>query len=173
MVLARLLDRALCAENPNWFPIEGEEATVVGAYCDLLPTDVAAPHYRDPFVVYLMRGAEMWRLAAQVLRKGAGYNKGRSVPFNGPFPLGHVPWVAGDLGTTLGTATGAALAPQDAGPDDEPARRRARPARSPGEPADRTRRGRRRDAGADRDRRQGRGGDGAGPGQRATGGRPR
>ena len=118
MVVARVLDRALCAENPNWFPIEGEEATVVGAYCDLRPTDVAAPHYRDPFVVYLMRGAEMWRLAAQVLRKGAGYNKGRSVPFNGPFELRHVPWVAGDLGTTLGTATGAALALQDAGTDD-------------------------------------------------------
>ena len=112
-----MLDRALCAENPNWFPIEGEEATVVGAYADLRPTDVAAPHYRDPFVVYLMRGAEMWRLAAQVLRKGAGYNKGRSVPFNGPFELRHVPWVAGDLGTTLGTATGAALALQDEGSD--------------------------------------------------------
>jgi TPP-dependent pyruvate/acetoin dehydrogenase alpha subunit len=53
-----------------------------------------------------------------VLRKGAGYNKGRSVPFNGPFELRHVPWVAGDLGTTLGTATGAALALQDAGTDD-------------------------------------------------------
>jgi TPP-dependent pyruvate/acetoin dehydrogenase alpha subunit len=118
MVLARGLDRALCAENPNWFPIEGEEAAVVGAYVDLRATDVAAPHYRDPFVVYLMRGAEMWRLAAQVLRKGAGYNKGRSVPFNGPFHLRHVPWVAGDLGTTLGTATGAALALQDAGTDD-------------------------------------------------------
>jgi len=118
MVVARTLDRALCAENPNWFPIEGEEATVVGAYCDLRASDVAAPHYRDPFVVYLMRGAEMWRLAAQVLRKGAGYNKGRSVPFNGPFELRHVPWVAGDLGTTLGTATGAALALQDAGTDD-------------------------------------------------------
>jgi TPP-dependent pyruvate/acetoin dehydrogenase alpha subunit len=118
LVLARVLDRALCAENPNWFPIEGEEATVVGAFCDLRPTDVAAPHYRDPFVVYLMRGAEMWRLAAQVLRKGAGYNRGRSVPFNGPFELNHVPWVAGDLGTTLGTATGAALALQDAGTDD-------------------------------------------------------
>ena len=118
LVVARVLDRALCAENPNWFPIEGEEATVVGAYADLRPTDVAAPHYRDPFVVYLMRGAEMWRLAAQVLRKGAGYNKGRSVPFNGPFELRHVPWVAGDLGTTLGTATGAALALQDAGTDD-------------------------------------------------------
>lgn len=118
LVLARVLDRALCAENPNWFPIEGEEATLVGAYCDLRPIDVAAPHYRDPFIVYLMRGAEMWRLAAQVLRKGAGYNKGRSVPFNGPFELRNVPWVAGDLGTTLGTATGAALALQDAGTDD-------------------------------------------------------
>lgn len=117
LVVARVLDRALCAENPNWFPLEGEEATVVGAYADLRPTDVAAPHYRDPFVVYLMRGAEMWRLAAQVMRKGAGYNKGRSVPFNGPFELRHVPWVAGDLGTTLGTATGAALALQDEGSD--------------------------------------------------------
>src|SRR6478672_11575250 len=118
MVVARALDRALCAENPNWFPIEGEEASVVGAFADLRPDDAAAPHYRGPFVVYLMRGAEMWRLAAQVLRKGAGYNKGRSVPFNGPFELRHVPWVAGDLGTSLGIATGAALAFQDAGTDD-------------------------------------------------------
>jgi pyruvate dehydrogenase E1 component alpha subunit len=45
-----------------------------------------------------------------VLGKSAGYNKGRSVAFNGPFHLGVVPWVAGDLGTTIGTATGAALA---------------------------------------------------------------
>jgi TPP-dependent pyruvate/acetoin dehydrogenase alpha subunit len=78
---------------------------------------VAAPHYRDPFVVYLMRGAELWRLVAQVLGKAHGYNKGRSVPFNGPFELGVVPWVAGDLGTTIGTATGAALAFQQEGSD--------------------------------------------------------
>ena len=39
------------------------------------------------------------------------------MPFNGPFELRHVPWVAGDLGTTLGTATGAALALQDEGSD--------------------------------------------------------
>lgn len=50
-------------------------------------------------------------------RKGAGYNKGRSVPFTGPFALNHVPWVAGDLGTSLGVATGAALALQDEGSD--------------------------------------------------------
>ncbi|MCC6176404.1 MAG: thiamine pyrophosphate-dependent dehydrogenase E1 component subunit alpha [Chloroflexi bacterium] len=117
LVVARTLDRALCDENPNWFPIIGEEATVVGSFCDLRPADIAAPHYRDPFVVYLMRGAEMWRLAAQVMRKAGGYNKGRSVPFNGPVELNHVPWVAGDLGTTLGTATGAALALQDAQTD--------------------------------------------------------
>ncbi|HEV7666055.1 MAG TPA: thiamine pyrophosphate-dependent dehydrogenase E1 component subunit alpha [Chloroflexota bacterium] len=110
LVVCRELDRALCLENPRWFPIEGEEATVVGSFVDLRPNDAAAPHYRDPYVVYLMRGAEMWRLAAQVLGKAAGYNKGRSVPFNGPVELGIVPWVAGDLGTTIGTATGAALA---------------------------------------------------------------
>lgn len=117
MVVCRELDRALCAANPRWFPIEGEEATVVGSFIDLRPDDAVAPHYRDPFVVYLMRGAQMWRLAAQVLGKAAGYNKGRSVPFNGPVELNVVPWVAGDLGTTLGTATGAALAFQQEGSD--------------------------------------------------------
>ena len=110
LVVCRELDRALCAANPRWFPIEGEEATVVGSFIDLRPDDAVAPHYRDPFVVYLMRGAEMWRLACQVLGKADGYNKGRSVPFNGPVELNVVPWVAGDLGSTVGTATGAALA---------------------------------------------------------------
>jgi pyruvate dehydrogenase E1 component alpha subunit len=52
-----------------------------------------------------------------VLGKAAGYNKGRSVPFNGPVEAGIVPWVAGDLGTTVGVATGAALAFQDEGSD--------------------------------------------------------
>jgi pyruvate dehydrogenase E1 component alpha subunit len=117
LVVCRELDRALCAENPRWFPIEGEEATVVGAFVDLRADDALAAHYRDPFVAYLMRGAQMWRLAAQVLGKAAGYNKGRSVPFNGPSELAIVPWVAGDLGTSLGTATGAALAFQDEGSD--------------------------------------------------------
>ncbi len=117
LVRCRELDRALCAANPRWFPIEGEEATVVGSFIGLRPEDAVAPHYRDPFVVYLMRGAEMWRLACQVLGKADGYNKGRSVPFNGPVELNVVPWVAGDLGTTLGTATGAALAFQQEGSD--------------------------------------------------------
>jgi TPP-dependent pyruvate/acetoin dehydrogenase alpha subunit len=65
LVVCRELDRALCEANPRWFPIEGEEATVVGSFIDLEPGDAAAPHYRDPFVVYLLRGAEMWRLAGR------------------------------------------------------------------------------------------------------------
>jgi TPP-dependent pyruvate/acetoin dehydrogenase alpha subunit len=110
MVIARTLGTTLCTLNARWFPVEGEEAVHVGSFVDLRADDAAAPHYRDPFVVYLMRGAELWRLVAQVLGKSAGYNKGRSVAFTGPFSLGVLPWVAGDLGTTIGTATGAALA---------------------------------------------------------------
>ncbi len=110
MVIARTLGTTLCTLNARWFPVEGEEAVHVGSFVDLRAEDAAAPHYRDPFVVYLMRGAELWRLVAQVLGKSAGYNKGRSVAFTGPFSLGVLPWVAGDLGTTIGTATGAALA---------------------------------------------------------------
>jgi TPP-dependent pyruvate/acetoin dehydrogenase alpha subunit len=117
LVVSREFDRALCAANPRWFPIEGEEATVVGSFIDLRADDAVAAHYRDPFVVYLMRGAEMWRLACQVLGKVGSYNKGRSVPFNGPVELNVVPWVAGDLGTSVGIATGAALAFQQAGAD--------------------------------------------------------
>ena len=110
MVLSRELDEVLCAANPRWFPSAGEEATLVGTFCDLRADDAVAPHYRDPLVIYMMRGAEMARLAAQVLGKVGGYNKGRSVPFTGPVDLHIVPWVAGDLGTSLGVATGAALA---------------------------------------------------------------
>jgi TPP-dependent pyruvate/acetoin dehydrogenase alpha subunit len=117
MAMSRTLGAALCALNARWFPADGEEATLVGSFYDLRADDAAAPHYRDPFVVYLMRGAELWRLVAQVLGKAAGYNKGRSVPFNGPIELGVVPWVAGDLGTTIGTATGAALAFRQEGSD--------------------------------------------------------
>ena len=115
MVLSRELDEVLCAANPRWFPSAGEEATLVGTFCDLRPDDAIAAHYRDPLVIYMMRGAEMARLVAQVLGKVGGYNKGRSVPFTGPLDLHIVPWVAGDLGTSLGVATGAALAFQQEG----------------------------------------------------------
>jgi TPP-dependent pyruvate/acetoin dehydrogenase alpha subunit len=117
LALSRELDDVLCAANPRWFPGAGEEATMVGTFCDLRPDDAIAAHYRDPLVIYMMRGADMARLMAQVLGKSGGYNKGRSVPFTGPVDLHIVPWVAGDLGTSLGIATGAALAFQQEGSD--------------------------------------------------------
>jgi len=113
MALCRVLDDALCAANPRWFPCTGEEATILGSFYDCRPEDIVAPHYRDPFVVYALRGAELWRLVAQALGKPAGYSRGRAVPFTGPVALGIVPWVAGDLGTSLGIATGAAFALQE------------------------------------------------------------
>ncbi len=117
MALSRELDDVLCGANPRWFPSAGEEAAMIGAFCDLRADDAVAPHYRDPLVVYLMRGADIVRLTAQVLGKTGGYNKGRSVPFLGPIDLQIVPWVAGDLGTSIGVATGAALAFQHEGSD--------------------------------------------------------
>lgn len=110
MVLSRLLERACGELNPRWFPAEGEEAAIVGSFYGLRADDGLAPHYRGPFIVYLMRGADLARLMGQALGRESGYARGRAVPFTGPVELGIVPWVAGDLGTSLGVGTGAALA---------------------------------------------------------------
>jgi TPP-dependent pyruvate/acetoin dehydrogenase alpha subunit len=109
MILSRVLERACCELNPRWFPAEGEEAVVAGAFFGLRPDDVAAPHYRGPFLAYAMRGASLSRLVAQALAKSSGYARGRALGFTGPADLGFVPWVAGDLGTTIGVATGCAV----------------------------------------------------------------
>src|SRR5438309_4318643 len=96
MVTCRAVDAACCEQTGRWFPSLGEEATIIGAFSDLRPDDAAAPHYRGPFAVYMMRGAELWRLLAQLEGRAAGYNRGRSVPFNGAPGLNILPWVAGD-----------------------------------------------------------------------------
>ena len=108
MVLSRVLEQTCCALNPRWFPAEGEEAALVGAFHGLRPDDFIAAHYRGPFIAYYMRGAELSRLIGQCLAKANGYAKGRALGFTGPIELGCLPWVAGDLGTSLGVATGVA-----------------------------------------------------------------
>src|SRR5688572_21344040 len=107
MVLSRLVELACGRLNPRWFPAEGEEATIVGSFYGLRSDDAVAPHYRGPFIVYVMRGAELSRLIGQALGREIGYARARAVPFTGPANLGIVPWVAGDLGTSLGVGTGA------------------------------------------------------------------
>ena len=109
MVLCRVLEQTCCALNPRWFPAEGEEGAIVGSFYGLRPDDWAAPHYRGPFTVYYMRGAELARLIGQVLAKANGYARGRALGFTGPVELSCSPWVAGDLGTSIGVATGTAL----------------------------------------------------------------
>jgi TPP-dependent pyruvate/acetoin dehydrogenase alpha subunit len=110
MLLSRVLEAECARRNSRWFPAEGEEATIVGGFFGLRADDAVAPHYRGPFAVYALRGAELWRLACQALGRAGGYARGRAVPFTGPFALNVVPWVAGDLGTSIGVGTGAALA---------------------------------------------------------------
>ena len=73
MILSRVLERACCELNPRWFPAEGEEAVIAGTFFGLRPDDVAAPHYRGPFLAYAMRGASLSRLVAQALAKSTGY----------------------------------------------------------------------------------------------------
>ena len=122
MVRCRELETECSRTNPRWFPATGEEAAIVGTFLCTRPDDIIAPHYRGPFVTYLMRGAELDRLIGQALGKANGYSKGRSVPFTGPVALGIVPWVAGDLGSSLSVATGAALTiryRQEAGIQDD------------------------------------------------------
>ena len=107
--LCRQLEAACCRLNPRWFPAEGEEATIVGSFYGLRPDDFISPHYRGPFTAYLLKGASMERLIGQALSKSIGYSRGRSVAFTGPAGDNAAPWVAGDLGTSLSVAVGAAL----------------------------------------------------------------
>ncbi|HEY8695683.1 MAG TPA: thiamine pyrophosphate-dependent dehydrogenase E1 component subunit alpha [Chloroflexota bacterium] len=111
MVLSRVFDQAMCELSNNWFPAEGEEATVVGAYYGLKATDFAAPHYRGTHIVYHMRGAELWRLACHALGRADGYTHGRAFAHGGPATdMGLLPWLGGDIGPQIAQATGVALA---------------------------------------------------------------
>jgi acetoin:2,6-dichlorophenolindophenol oxidoreductase subunit alpha len=111
MVLSRVFDQAMCELSNNWFPGEGEEAAVVGAFSALGKDDFAAPHYRGAHIVYHMRGAELWRLACHALAKADGYTHGRGFAHGGPATdMGLLPWLGGDIGPQIAQATGVALA---------------------------------------------------------------
>ncbi len=81
----------------------------MGSFYGLREDDVIAAHYRGPFIAYYMRGADLSRLVGQALGKATGYAQGRALGFTGPVERHILPWVAGDLGTSLGVAVGAAL----------------------------------------------------------------
>jgi len=110
MVLSRVFDRACCELAGNWFPAEGEEATVIGSFYGLQPGDYAAAHYRGTHIVYHMRGAELWRLACAAIGRADTYTGGRGLAHCGPADMGCLPWLGGDIGPQIAQATGVALA---------------------------------------------------------------
>lgn len=110
MVLARVLDRAAAKLYGGHFPAEGEEATVVGSFYGLQPDDILAPHYRGPQIVFHMRGMPLEEIFLMLLGRATSYSRGRAPAFSGPVELGFVPWMGGDLGPSIGLATGAAFA---------------------------------------------------------------
>jgi TPP-dependent pyruvate/acetoin dehydrogenase alpha subunit len=111
MVLSRVFDQACCELSNNWFPAEGEEATVIGAFYGLGKNDFAAPHYRGTHIVYHMRGAELWRLACHALGRVDSYHGGRGFAHGGPATdMSILPWLGGDIGPQIAQATGIALA---------------------------------------------------------------
>ncbi len=111
MVLSRVFDQAMCELSNNWFPAEGEEATVIGSFYGLGKNDFAAPHYRGTHIVYHMRGAELWRMACHALARVDGYTHGRAFAHGGPATdMGLLPWLGGDIGPQIAQATGVAFA---------------------------------------------------------------
>src|SRR5688500_10628367 len=79
MVLCRVLEQTCCELNPRWFPAEGEEAAIVGAFHGLRADDFIAAHYRGPFIAYYMRGDELPRLVGLELDRSYGYASGHSL----------------------------------------------------------------------------------------------
>ncbi|WP_141007105.1 thiamine pyrophosphate-dependent dehydrogenase E1 component subunit alpha [Nocardioides humi] len=110
MVEARAFDQAMCRHNGHWHEARGEEAVFVGAYADLGPGDVVAPHFRGTCAVALQRGASPDVLAAGVFGTGGsrsgGHWRGDICPAPGPRSIG---MFSGSLGTSVAYATGAAL----------------------------------------------------------------
>lgn len=110
MVLSRVLDRAAAKLYGGHFPAEGEEAVVVGSFYGLDPEDILAPHYRGPQIVFHMRGMPLEEILLMLLGRATSYSRGRAPAFSGPVERNFVPWMGGDLGPTIGLATGAAFA---------------------------------------------------------------
>lgn len=110
MVEARAFDQAMCRHNNHWHEARGEEAVFVGAYADLRPDDVVAPHFRGTCAVALQRGASPEALAAGVFgTRGSGSGghwRGDICPTPGARSIG---MFSGSLGTSVSYATGAAL----------------------------------------------------------------
>lgn len=59
LMMGRCIEEFLAAQSPHWYPAIGEEATLIGSFAGLKPTDFVAPHYRGRLVVMWLRGLSL------------------------------------------------------------------------------------------------------------------
>jgi acetoin:2,6-dichlorophenolindophenol oxidoreductase subunit alpha len=111
MLLSREIELYCTRLTPHWYPSIGEEATIVGAFSELLPTDVAAPHYRGGLIVPWLRGRPLADVLACVHPSRESPTRGRLYgPFCGDMERRVIPYVTMVLGPTIAIGVGAALA---------------------------------------------------------------
>lgn len=110
MLLSREIELYCTRLTPHWYPSIGEEATIVGAFSQLEPGDVAAPHYRGGLIVPWLRGRPLADVLACVHPSRESPTRGRLYgPFCGDIERRVIPYVTMVLGPTIAIAVGAAL----------------------------------------------------------------
>ncbi|MEV0408904.1 thiamine pyrophosphate-dependent dehydrogenase E1 component subunit alpha [Actinoallomurus sp. NPDC050550] len=111
MVMSRAIETFCMSKSPHWYAGIGEEATVVGAFSELRPADVAVPHYRGSLVIPWLRGAPLKEVLGRVIQRRTSATAGRLYgQFSGDLDRGVLPFVTLALGPNLATAVGVALA---------------------------------------------------------------
>jgi acetoin:2,6-dichlorophenolindophenol oxidoreductase subunit alpha len=111
MVMSRTIENFCMKGSPHWYAGVGEEATVVGAFSQLSPGDVAVPHYRGALVIPWLRGAPLKDVLAAVVQRRTSPTRGRLYgQFSGDLDHGVLQYVTLALGPNLAVAVGLALA---------------------------------------------------------------
>jgi TPP-dependent pyruvate/acetoin dehydrogenase alpha subunit len=110
LVMGRCIEELLAAQSPHWYPAIGEEATLVGTFAGLEPSDFVAPHYRGRLVVMWLRGIPLADIFAGIRGTTTGSDRGRlSGLHRGSRQARILPLVTNVLGPNVPTAAGLAL----------------------------------------------------------------
>jgi acetoin:2,6-dichlorophenolindophenol oxidoreductase subunit alpha len=110
LTMGRCIEEFLAAQSPHWYPAIGEEATLIGCFAGLEPTDFVAPHYRGRLVVMWLRGLSLVDIFRGVRGTTGSPETGRlSGLHRGSREARILPLVTNVLGPNVPTAAGLAL----------------------------------------------------------------
>lgn len=111
MSVARAIELKCAELSGLWYPAIGEEAAIVGTYCNAEPDDVLYPHYRGSLVVQWMRGRALEDVFRVMLHRHGAASRGRHAPPFDGHPAGRVmPFASVMLGPNIAMAAGTGLA---------------------------------------------------------------